>query len=238
MCISEEVKQRAVRGHLAKSERIEVAHVGLGFAPPTPTDRFDQFFLIAGRIMWTKNIEVGIEAFLQARKVGRSWPVSSGCRRNGGQKERALPRNCGAWRAVRENGIEFRTKVSDQDLNEFYGTCHASLFTAFNEDWGIVPLESMAFGKPVICSNRGGPTEFMIDGRNGFLVPPVADAFANRIRQLAENPGLCRTMGLAAVETTRMFSWQSFANSVDAALDELARSLPSNAQEVAAMQGK
>ena len=212
--------------------------MGLGFEPRTPSDRFEPFFLLPGRIMWTKNIELGIEAFLTARKklgaLGQFRLVIAGMV---DEKSEPYLLRLRQLSGNPENGIEFRTRVSDEELNELYRTCYASLFTAFNEDWGIVPLESMAFGKPVICTDRGGPREYIANGRNGFLVPPVADAFAERMCQLAENPDLCRTMGLAGVETTRNFSWQSFANSIDAAVDELVQREPSDAQELNAMKG-
>jgi glycosyltransferase involved in cell wall biosynthesis len=237
ICISEEVKQRATLGRLAKPEQIQVAHVGLGFEPGTPSDRFDSFFLLAGRIMWTKNIELGIQAFLEARKES---PALSGFRLViAGMVDRKSEPYLERLRqlAAQDPGaIEFRTRVSDQELSELYRTAYASLFTAFNEDWGIVPLESMAFGKPVICTNSGGPREYIIDGKNGFLTAPDVKDFAGRIRQLAENPDLCRAMGLEGSATARSFSWQRFTNCIDAAVDEVVRRLPAQDGELAPMK--
>jgi glycosyltransferase involved in cell wall biosynthesis len=132
-----------------------------------------------------------------------------------------------------ENGIEFRTSVSDDELAELYHTCYATLFTAFNEDWGIVPLESMSFGKPVIATDSGGPREYMVDGSNGFLVPGTTAGFLARMRDLADDPLMCREMGLAGVETAGSFSWQKFTNVIDSTLDSLVPSELSNAQAFA-----
>jgi glycosyltransferase involved in cell wall biosynthesis len=237
ICISEEVKRRATLGGLAKPEQIQVAHVGLGFEPGTPSDRFGSFFLLAGRIMWTKNIELGIEAFFEARKESAAL---SGFRLIiAGMVDRKSEPYLERLRqlAAQDPGaIEFRTRVSDHELSELYRTAYASLFTAFNEDWGIVPLESMAFGKPVVCTNSGGPREYIIDGKNGFLTAPDVKEFAGRIRQLAENPDLCRAMGLEGAATARSFSWQRFTNCIDAAVDEVVRRLPAQDGKLAPMK--
>jgi glycosyltransferase involved in cell wall biosynthesis len=234
ICISHEAKRRAVAGGLARSEEIQVAHVGLGFDPRTSSDQFDPFFLIAGRIMWTKNIEVGIEAFLRLRRESARFAhfrlVIAGMVDRKSEPYFARLRKLAGGP---ESGIEFRTSVSDEELADLYRTCYATLFTAFNEDWGIVPLESMSFGKPVIATDSGGPREYMADGRNGFLVPGTAAGFAARMRDLAGDPDLCREMGRAGVETTRSFSWQKFVNAIDSAIEGLVLPELANAEEFA-----
>jgi glycosyltransferase involved in cell wall biosynthesis len=96
------------------------------------------------------------------------------------------------------------------------------LFTAFNEDWGIVPIEAMAFGKPVICVNRGGPLESVQNGVQGFLEEPEPERFAGCMARLAENPDLAKRMGAAGPARARLFSWDAFVNKIDLALDEIA----------------
>jgi len=221
ICISNEVKRRAVAGGLASESAIDVVHPGLGFEPAEPSRNFDKFFLLPGRIMWTKNIELGIEAFLEFRTKHRDFEdfrlVIAGIVDEKSkpyfEKLRALVGG--------SNNIEFRVHPSDAELADLYRSCYATLFTAFNEDWGIVPLESMAFGKPSIVVNRGGPRESVIDGENGFLVEPNAEAFAAAMGHLAGNVARCRTMGEAGHRHVRRFSWQEFSKRVDDALDSV-----------------
>ncbi|MEK7665777.1 MAG: glycosyltransferase family 4 protein [Patescibacteria group bacterium] len=68
--------------------------------------------------------------------------------------------------------------------------------SVWNEVFGLVALEAMAFGKPVIASEVGALPEVVIDGHTGFLVPP-ADVHALReaISRLAEDPLLATKMG-------------------------------------------
>lgn len=71
--------------------------------------------------------------------------------------------------------------------------------STWHEPFGIVVLEAMAAGRPVIASNIGGLVDALVDGETGFLVPPGDDqALAQAMRQLLENPTLREQMGLAA----------------------------------------
>ena len=224
-CISEEVKRRVIDGGLAASDRIEVAHPGLGFEPGTPSETFEKFFLLPGRIMWTKNIELAIDSFRSFRHSNPQFSdfrlVIAGIvdRKSEGyfQGLRAITRELG-------DAVEFRIHPSDSELSTLYQNCYATLFTAFNEDWGIVPLESMAFGKPAICVNRGGPRESVNDAIDGFLVEPAAEAFAERMAALAGNPDMCRRMGRAGNRNVRRFTWPNFTRRIDDAIQELGQS--------------
>jgi glycosyltransferase involved in cell wall biosynthesis len=69
------------------------------------------------------------------------------------------------------------------------------------ESFGRVVLEAMASGLPVVAFAHGGPTELVVDGVTGFLVPPGdLDALAERISELCDDPGLRRSMGQTARE--------------------------------------
>ncbi|BCW97513.1 MAG: glycosyl transferase [Armatimonadota bacterium] len=64
------------------------------------------------------------------------------------------------------------------------------------EAFGLVILESMAAGKPVVATDHGGSREMVVDGETGFLVPvDDASVMADRLRLLAESPDLRQRMG-------------------------------------------
>ncbi|MCP4589395.1 MAG: glycosyltransferase family 4 protein [bacterium] len=221
-CISEEVRQRVLRGRLAPSEKLEVSYVGLGLLPENPSYTLERFFLLPGRVMWTKNIELGIRAFQQFvssrpefadfRLViagivdDKSRPYLAKLKALAGSDER----------------IEFHVSPSDDELHELYDSCYATLFTAFNEDWGIVPIEGMAFGKPAIATNRGGPRESVQHGVQGFLEEPEVPAFARRMAELASDPERVRQMSRPARERAKLFTWDRLTGRVDGKLEELA----------------
>lgn len=221
-CISAECAARVVRGGLARQERLSVLHVGLGFEPENPSNRFDPYFLVPGRIMWTKNIELAIQSY--ARFVQES-PEFAHFRLvvAGIVDEKSKPYLAQLRQlAAAYPGIEFRVFPSDEELQKLYENCYCVLFTAFNEDWGIVPIEGMAFGKPVVAVNSGGPKESVVDGVQGYLEPPQPQNFARRMVELAADPTLARQMGLAGHARAKRYSWASYTKAIDDALDELA----------------
>lgn len=66
------------------------------------------------------------------------------------------------------SNIEFLGWKSDEEVLELYRNCRFLIFPG-EEDYGIVPLEAMACGKPVIAFNRGGATETVADGISGLF---------------------------------------------------------------------
>jgi glycosyltransferase involved in cell wall biosynthesis len=88
-----------------------------------------------------------------------------------------------------------------------------------NEPFGLVLLEAMALGKPLVAGAEGGPTELVRDGEEGFLVPfGDAAGMADRISQLLADPELGRRLGGAGLERARAFSPARFAGDVLATL--------------------
>ena len=167
---SAETRNRAQHGGLLASlrERHEVLHPGIDWDECRPTWRYEPYFLVAGRIMWTKNLETAIDAFIKFKNISADH-----------EKFRLViagqvdTKSASYLRRLRElasdrNDIEFVLSPDDVALRQLFADCYALLFPAFNEDWGIVPLEANAFGKPVIASDRGGPRESILDGKRAF----------------------------------------------------------------------
>jgi glycosyltransferase involved in cell wall biosynthesis len=59
-------------------------------------------------------------------------------------------------KAMKVKNVVFKINPSNEELADLYSRSTAVLFTAINEDYGIVPLEGMASHKPVISVNEGG----------------------------------------------------------------------------------
>ncbi len=221
-CISQEAYRRALAGGLGKKEDLEILHVGLGFDPTSvsPAEP-NRYFLLPGRIMWTKNIELGIEAFFRFRG---SAPEFSDYRLiiAGVVDQKSKPYLEKLQQlAGSDPGVEFKFLPTDAELADLYARCQAVLFTAFNEDWGIVPLEGMAFGKPVIAVNRGGPRESVEHTVQGFLEEPEPADFAARMIELAQKPELAKEMGARGRQRARQFSWTHFIERVDREIEKM-----------------
>ncbi|MBI5836207.1 MAG: glycosyltransferase [Candidatus Eisenbacteria bacterium] len=222
LSISGEVTRRIVEGRLAAAGRVETVRLGVGFDPEPAPGPLGDFFLIPGRIMWTKNIDLGIAAFRRFRETsprGRDFRlvVAGHVDRKSVAYLDRLKAGLGA-----DSGVEFAPSPSDAELRALYRSCYGVLFTAFNEDWGMIPVEAMAFGKPVVATDRGGPRETVLHGATGFLESPEPEAFAARMAELAEDPGKARAMGAAGLERSRLFTWDGFVSRMDDCVETLA----------------
>lgn len=220
-CISNEVKRRIVAGGLAVAEEVEVIYPGVGVRDAPAEVRYDRFFLLPGRIMWTKNIELGIQAFQRFAGMAPEFEefrlVIAGIVDAKSQPYLTTLQELSAG----DPRIEFRLLPSDAELSELYAACLSVLFTAFNEDWGIVPLEAMTFRKPVICTNRGGPRETVVDGTHGFLAEPSPEVFADRMARLARDSELAQRMGARGPDRAAEFSWDAFVAPVGDCIEKL-----------------
>lgn len=109
------------------------------------------------------------------------------------------------WRAealgVRER-IEYVAKPSRERLVELYQRASAFALPSDEEGLGVVLLESMACGVPVVSTRSGGPDGVITDGKDGFLVPlDDAEAMADRLGRLLREPALNLAMGREARRT-------------------------------------
>ena len=221
-CISGEVALRLRRARLAREERMEVIYPGVDLTSFHPDGVWESYFLLPGRIMWTKNIELGIEAFirLKASSPGARPFRLVVC---GIVDEKSRPYLQRLRTMVQgHKDIEFVVDPSDQTFKQLYRHAFAVLFTAFNEDWGLVPLEAMASGRPVISVALGGPLESITHGETGFLCPAEPEAFARAMADLIDEPDRADQMGRAGRQRVARFSWDKFAGPVDDYIDSLA----------------
>lgn len=73
-------------------------------------------------------------------------------------------------KAEPHENIKFTGWLNETELQSLLGGCLATLYVPEDEDFGMSPVESMSAGKPVICSDHGGPLESVIDGKTGWHV--------------------------------------------------------------------
>jgi glycosyltransferase involved in cell wall biosynthesis len=142
--------------------------------PPVDTARFQivpdvqDYYLCAGQITPYKKIEIAVEAFTRMNK--RLVILGEG----------ATP----ALRKMAGPTIEFLGAVDDATWTHHLARCRALIFPGV-EDFGIVPLEVLASGRPVIAFARGGALETVIDGKTGILFhDQTAEALSAAVERL------------------------------------------------------
>jgi glycosyltransferase involved in cell wall biosynthesis len=91
--------------------------------------------------------------------------------------------------------LELLTNISDNQLSELYNQTSITVYAPIREPFGLVPLESMASGTPVVAVREGGMQETILDGETGFLVERDPVAFADAIQKLLDDPALAKRMG-------------------------------------------
>lgn len=116
--------------------------------------RDQKYFLSVGRLTYAKRIDVLIEACnelkLPLKIVGT------------GREE-------GKLKALAGPTIEFVGAVSDEELQNLYSRAKGLIFCALEEDFGMVPVEAMSYGVPIIALKQGGVRETVMDGKTGLL---------------------------------------------------------------------
>jgi glycosyltransferase involved in cell wall biosynthesis len=107
------------------------------------------------------------------------------------------------------------TAVSYSQMPKVYQDQDIYVQPSLMEPFGIAVLEAMACGKPVVGSNVGGMRDTILDGVNGFLVPPGdSQALASALSKLLQDPGARYDMGKESAKRAReIFDWNKVASS-------------------------
>lgn len=130
-----------------------------------------EYYLSVGRLVWAKHIDLIVQAATALNlplKVVGTGPEEAGLRAAAGPT------------------VEFLGAVSDAELSSLYAGATATIFCAQDEDFGIVPVESMAHGTPVIALGQGGVRETVVDGTTGVLFDqPELGILIRAIRRFA-----------------------------------------------------
>lgn len=116
-------------------------------------DAVDDYYLTVARLVSHKHIELAIQA---CRALKRKLVIV------GDGPERS------ALQQLSDESIHFTGPISDACLKEYYAKCRAVLFPSY-EDYGLVPLEAQASGRPVIAYGAGGALETIAQGETGIF---------------------------------------------------------------------
>ena len=216
---SAETVSRIRAARLVPQGPVEVLHPGVDLSRfPRGMEPREGFLLVAGRIMWQKDVELALETLDVLQRKGKRLRLVVA----GAVDEKSRPYLAELQARAAGLDVRFETDPSDARLSELYRTCALLLFTARNEDFGIVPLEAMASGAPVLAVDSGGPRETVLHGVTGWLEPRDPERFAERVLEIVEAPDGAGRMREAAVARAGAFTWDAFAARLDDVMEEVA----------------
>ena len=109
-----------------------------------------------------------------------------------------------------EHEVVFLGRVSDEDLPALYSLADIFAFPSLYEGFGLPPLEAMACGLPVVCSNTSSLPEVV--GEAGVLVSPHdIDAWSSAMAGLLGDGDRRRDLSELGQERARQFTWERSA---------------------------
>jgi D-inositol-3-phosphate glycosyltransferase len=118
--------------------------------------------------------------------------------------------------------VTFLDAVPHGELPLYYNAADVCVVPSYYESFGLVAVEAMACGVPVIASRVGGLKETVQDGQTGYLVPWLCpEPFAERLELLLNNEPLRRSLGREACIAAQRFHWSEVAARVEGVYHEL-----------------
>jgi glycosyltransferase involved in cell wall biosynthesis len=109
---------------------------------------------------------------------------------------------------ARDLPVTFLGSLSGEDLASAYASADIFVFPSSTETLGLVAMEAMAAGLPVVGARRGGLLDSIVDGETGLLFEPndIQD-FARALNFLLSHPGEREAMGFASRQRAETWSW-------------------------------
>jgi len=224
VCASEHEKQLLVELYGARPHCIAVVPCGVDLDLFQPMDKeearrrlglrdHERIILFVGRIEPLKGVDILIGAAAQLHGQEDFYLLIVGGDGHAHSEMTHLQRLASGLGI--DHHVSFIGPVDHERLPLFYNAADVCVVPSFYESFGLVAVEAMACGTPVVASRVGGLTVTVRDGETGYLVPwQCAEPFAERLELLLGNRELRRALGRTAREQMHRFRWASVAEGV------------------------
>jgi D-inositol-3-phosphate glycosyltransferase len=215
-------------------QKVSVIPCGVNFNLFQPMDKAaarqhlglkdEKIILFAGRIERLKGIDRIIQAlpFLNDIKPRLVIAGEDGNRPGEVQKLKTLAENLGVANSLSFNGL-----VDYDKLHYYYSAADVCAFPSFYESFGLVPLESMACGTPVVATDVGDLTHIIREGESGYVIPNSHPGLlAEKLRAVLthSDPRLLNAQGIRA--SISSYNWSNVALAIEAECSKLVSPKP------------
>jgi D-inositol-3-phosphate glycosyltransferase len=189
----------------------EHSRLKLGIDPRRPV------ILWVGRLEKLKGVDILVSAMAQVERRDFTLLIVGGDDRAHGLRGELTAQ-------ARELGIEanvrFEGAVAHDSLPLYYSAADVCVVPSYYESFGLVAVEAMGCGTPVVASRVGGLVSTVQDGLSGYLIPwRCPEPFAEKLEVLLNNPELRANFGRAARKSVERFRWSAVALQVAAMYD-------------------
>ncbi len=150
-----------------------------------------------------------------------------------------LPLTVAAWRALpeprpelcmfgiepelaSEPGMRYVEAPSDEQVAELLAQATVFVQTSTHEGFCLPPLESMATGGAVVCTDAHGNRDFCVDGENCLMPSPERAAVSEALAKLLSDPELRTRLGQAGIETAKEYAWERRIDALEAFMEGVA----------------
>lgn len=200
ICVSEYIK-RQLSNHGISEDIMEVIYNGIDLREPS--QREEDFILFVGRLVHTKGIDVLIEAM---RNVNTKLLV------------------CGKGPKSKElegvEGVDLLGFVSEEKKYDLLRRCKFLVLPSHKEAFGIILLEAMSVGKPIVATKVGGVPEVVGDA--GLIVPPKdPKKLSEAIDRLVSDDELRQELARNAEKRVSFFSWDKVVLQLENVYEEV-----------------
>ena len=151
-----------------------------------------------------------------------------------------LPLTLAAWRSLKSprpelclfgiepelarEGVRYIETPADEQVNELF--CEATVFiqTSVHEGFALPPLEAMATGAAVVCTDAHGNRDFCVDGVNCLMPEPDTGAVGAALARLLDDPALRGQLGRAGIQTAQDYAWDKRIDALEQFFERVAAS--------------
>jgi glycosyltransferase involved in cell wall biosynthesis len=224
---SDEARELTALG--ADPARIDVVPCGVDlelFTPGPPASE-SRRIVVAGRLVPRKGVDDVIRA--STRLPGAELVIAGGPPGpafNDDPEVRRLRTLAGSLGVA--DRVRLIGPVPRDRMPELLRSARVVVAVPWYEPFGIVPVEAMACGRPVVAAATGGMLDTVADGQTGVLVPPRdPGALAAALQELFADPQRCRRLCAMAARRARRYGWSRVATDTERAYESV---LPAEAR--------